>query len=91
MPIFNCAFQMSVTAYPTTYISWDQSSDRGPISYSLNIKGRTVNYTIHDHYADLGGVTERTMGLKRGREIYQRLAEKFGHPRICRTDLPQDA
>ena len=82
---------MSVTAYPTTYISWDQSSDRGPISYTLKIKERTVIYAIIDHYADRRGVTKRTMGLKRGREIYQRLAEKFGHPLICRTDLPQDA
>lgn len=57
----------------------------------LEIKRRTVSYTIIDHYADRGGVTSRTMGLKRGRETYQRLAEKFGHPRTCRTDLPQDA
>ena len=82
---------MSVTAYPTTYISWDESSRWGPISYTLNIKGRTVNFTIIDHYADRGGVTKHTMGLKRGREIYQLLAEKFGHPHTCRTDLPQDA
>lgn len=75
---------------PLTYICWKHDADCGPISYILEIKGRTVTYTRIDHYADRGGLIERTMGLNRGREYYQHFFKMFGHPAICRTDLPQD-
>ena len=76
---------------PLTYICWEHEARFGPISYILEIKGRTVTYTRIDHYADRGGTTEHTVGLNRGREYYRHLFKMFGHPAICRTDLPQDA
>ena len=76
---------------PRTYICWDHETRFGPISYILEIKGRTVTYSRIDWNADRGGVFERTMGRNRGREYYQHFFKKFGHPDTCRTDLPQDA
>ena len=66
-----------------TFLSWSPTINGDVYDISLEVTGRTVEYTCTDVYADRGGTTTRRMGLRAGREKYAALVERFGQPQVA--------